>query len=86
MQLMGLLQCESGNSLVPVQTRSFAVWTYIVKMINSVAVLLIVNCSTLSKLQSEAITSKASVSLWARGWARSGRWQWKRKLLPQLNP
>eukprot|EP00198_Chlamydomonas_reinhardtii_P009036 XP_001698373.1 predicted protein [Chlamydomonas reinhardtii] len=41
---------------------SFAVWTYIVKMINSVAVLLIVNCSTLSKLQSEAITSKASGS------------------------
>ncbi|KAG2433251.1 hypothetical protein HXX76_008319 [Chlamydomonas incerta] len=41
---------------------SFAVWTYIVKMINSVAVLLIVNCSTLSKLQSEAVTSKATGS------------------------
>ncbi|KAG2449462.1 hypothetical protein HYH02_005607 [Chlamydomonas schloesseri] len=41
---------------------SFAVWTYIVKMVNSVAVLLIVNCSTLSKLQSQAVSSKATGS------------------------
>ncbi|GIL52929.1 hypothetical protein Vafri_8662 [Volvox africanus] len=34
---------------------SYAIWSYLVKLINSVAVLLIVNCSTLGNLQKRAL-------------------------------
>lgn len=34
---------------------SFAIWAYAVKLVNSVAVLLVVNCSSLSDLQTKAM-------------------------------
>ncbi|GLC33556.1 hypothetical protein PLESTM_000084200 [Pleodorina starrii] len=38
---------------------SFAVWSYLVKLINSVVVLLVVNCSTLKNLQEKALAQES---------------------------
>ncbi|KAG2433250.1 hypothetical protein HXX76_008318 [Chlamydomonas incerta] len=45
--------------------RSLAIWTYVVKVVNSIVVLLVVNCSTLSELQNDAMESEVNGS---NGW------------------